>query len=79
MGADLQGTIGLHRTWIKDADPSMDADVEPRGPGCVEANLKSHVFDIRSEHRESRSAAMPQVPGTDAVGTAHWSKENIVT
>ena len=37
LGADLQGTIGLHRTWIQDADPDADADAEPRVPGCVKA------------------------------------------
>ena len=76
---DLQGTISLHRTWIQDADPDADADAEPRGPGCAEANPKSHGVDIRSEHRESRSAVTQQVPGSNAVGTAHWSEENIVT
>ena len=74
----LQGTIGLHRTWIQDADSVADADATARVPGCVEANPKFHGVDIRSEHRESRSAATQQVPSADAVGTAHWSEENVV-
>ena len=71
--------IGSHRMWIRDADSDADADAEPRVPGCAKADPKSHGIDIRSEHRESRSAATQQVTGADAVGTAHWSEENVVT